>query len=177
MKIQCDKCGENISPDIDVKFDKLQVGYVVCPKCHKENKRYISETDLLLYLGLSELFYLILSIITTIVIDKVSTIYISIGIVVVMFAIAWIVQKQIDRFVYEKAYFKEELKYTNMKEDEKTIGRSLVWQSMLFLALVITFVTTTEAKWFFLTVSILAIVLTFVKFYLSLRNEKNSNKK
>ena len=176
MKILCDKCGEDISADIDVKFDKLQVGCVICPKCHKENKRYISETDLLLYLGLSELFYLLLSIITTIVINRISTIYISFGIVIVMFVIAWIVQKQIDRFVYEKAYFKQELKYTNMKEDEKTIGRSLVWQSMLFLALVITFVTTTEAKWFFLTVSILAVALTFVKFYLSLRNEKNNKK-
>ena len=74
MKVYCDKCNEEISSDIDVKFDKLQIGYFVCPKCHKENKRYISETDLLLYLGLSELFYLILSIITTIIINKIGKI-------------------------------------------------------------------------------------------------------
>ena len=174
MKIYCDKCHEVISPDVDVKFDKLQVGHMVCPKCHKENKRYISETDLLLYLGISELFYLILSIITSFLFDKLRLSIASVIILFAMFVIAWIVQKQIDRLIYEKAYFKEDMKNIERVEDKDAISRSLVWQSMLYLALAITYITSTEAKWFFLVVSILAILLTFVKFYLSLKKERNT---
>ena len=172
MKIYCDKCNKIISPDIDVKFDKLQVGHIVCPKCHKENKRYISETDLLLYLGLSETFYLILSIITTIIMNKIKVFYLSIILILIVFIIAWIVQKQIDRYVYVNAYFKKELMNIDMKETMDSTSKSLIWQSMLFLALVITYVTTTEGKWFFLAASILSIILTFVKFCLSLKAER-----
>lgn len=173
MKIYCDKCHEDISSDVDVIFDKLQVGHFICPKCHKENRRYVSETDLLLYLGLSELFYLIISIITKLLMDKFKLSYITIIGIAVILVGGFIVQKQIDRYVYEKAYFKESKKYKERKEDKDQISRSLVWQSMLFLALTITYITVEEANIFFLIVSIAANILTFIKFYLSLKNELN----
>ena len=175
MKIYCDKCGENISPDIDVNFDKMYVGHIICPKCHKENKRYISETDLLLYLGLSETFYLFLSIITMFIFRGYKQLYIMIPLLLVIFILAFIGQKQIDRLVYIKAYLKQDIKDKELIEDKDKISRSLIWQSMLFLALAITFVTSEEFSIFFLIVSVLAIILTFVKFYLSLRKEKSTN--
>ena len=171
MKIYCDKCHEDVSSDVDVVFDKLQVGHFICPKCHKENRRYVSETDLLLYLGLSELFYLFISIITKIVMDKFKLSYVTAIAVIAILVIGFIVQKQIDRYVYENAYFKKDRKYKEREEDKDQISRSLVWQSMLFLALTISYITLEEVNVFFLLVSVAAIILTFVKFYLSLKNE------
>lgn len=171
MKIYCDKCHEDVSSDVDVVFDKLQVGHFICPKCHKENRRYVSETDLLLYLGLSELFYLFISIITKIVMDKFRLSYVTAIAVIAILVIGFIVQKQIDRYVYENAYFKKDRKYKEREEDKDQISRSLVWQSMLFLALTISYITLEEVNVFFLLVSVAAIILTFVKFYLSLKNE------
>lgn len=174
MKIYCDKCHENISSDIDVIFDKLEVGRFVCPKCHKENKRYISETDLLLYLGISELFYLIISIITKILMDKYRLSYITIIGILFILVIGIIIQKQIDRYIYEKAYFKESIKYKEQQENKQQISKSLVWQSMLFLALTIAYITIEETSIFFLIINIAANILTFIKYYLSLRNELNN---
>ena len=171
MKIYCDKCHEDVSSDVDIVFDKLQVGHFICPKCHKENRRYVSETDLLLYLGLSELFYLFISIITKIVMDKFRLSYVTAIAVIAILVIGFIVQKQIDRYVYENAYFKKDRKYKEREEDKDQISRSLVWQSMLFLALTISYITLEEVNVFFLLVSVAAIILTFVKFYLSLKNE------
>ena len=171
MKIYCDKCHEDVSSDVDVVFDKLQVGHFICPKCHKENRRYVSETDLLLYLGLSELFYLFISIITKIVMDKFRLSYVTAIAIIAILVIGFIVQKQIDRYVYENAYFKKDRKYKEREEDKDQISRSLVWQSMLFLALTISYITLEEVNVFFLLVSVAAIILTFVKFYLSLKNE------
>ena len=171
MKIFCDKCHEDVSSDVDVVFDKLKVGHFICPKCHKENRRYVSETDLLLYLGLSELFYLFISIITKIVMDKFRLSYVTAIAVIAILVIGFIVQKQIDRYVYENAYFKKDRKYKEREEDKDQISRSLVWQSMLFLALTISYITLEEVNVFFLLVSVAAIILTFVKFYLSLKNE------
>lgn len=171
MKIYCDKCHEDVSSDVDVVFDKLQVGHFICPKCHKENRRYVSETDLLLYLGLSELFYLFISIITKIVMDKFRLSYVTAIAVIAILVIGFIVQKQINRYVYENAYFKKDRKYKEREEDRDQISRSLVWQSMLFLALTISYITLEEVNVFFLLVSVAAIILTFVKFYLSLKNE------
>lgn len=172
-KIYCDKCGEDISADIDVKFDKMLVGHVVCPKCHKENKRYISETDLLLYLGISESFYLIISIITKYVFNLVKPIWLLIVLLLAIFIAAFMIQKIIDRIVYEKAYMKQETKDKEFDDNKDQISRSLIWQSMLFLALAITYVTGTEFSIFFLLISIAAIVLTFIKFYLSAKKEKS----
>ena len=172
-KIYCDKCGEDISADIDVMFDKMYVGKVVCPKCHKENKRYISETDLLLYLGLSESFYLLVSILTKYIFSLVKTIWLLIIILLAVFVAAFFIQKLIDRIVYDKAYLKQETKYKEFDDNRDQISRSLIWQSMLFLALAITYVTGTEFSIFFLLVSIAAIAFTFIKFYLSAKKEKS----
>ena len=83
------------------------------------------------------------------------------------------IQKLIDRIVYDKAYLKQETKYKEFDDNRDQISRSLIWQSMLFLALAITYVTGTEFSIFFLLVSIAAIAFTFIKFYLSAKKEKS----
>ena len=47
MKVNCEFCGKNINKHIVQNITKNEIGRIQCPHCHKENKRYISEFDLL----------------------------------------------------------------------------------------------------------------------------------
>lgn len=167
MKIYCDKCKKEFTQAIDTQFDKYKLGHPICSECHKEQKKYIGESELLLYLGFNELFYLILTGITKLLLDKFMVSVITIVSALAMFIIGYIGLKTTDRKIYEN------IEFSNKKidtEEEIKISKSLNWQSILFFVLAISFATLDEANLFFFIVSVMAIILTFVKYYLSKKN-------
>ena len=174
MKIYCDKCHEDITAECNKNIENYKVGKVICPKCHYEQKRYISEADILLFFGLSEVSYIIFSLLSVLIFSKMGVNIYSILISISLLVLSYFISKQFSSGIYEKAYFKQDLKYKTFDEDEKAIQRNLNWQFLLFFAITITFITMDEGKIFFGIAMPLAAALSFLKFYLQLQNERKA---
>ncbi|MBQ6493990.1 MAG: hypothetical protein IJI92_09035 [Erysipelotrichaceae bacterium] len=174
MKIYCEKCHEDISSECNRNIENYTVGRVVCPKCHYEQKRYISEADILLFFAVSETIYIIMSLITMFLFDKLGISVASIGIILAMVVASYFASKALSSAIYEKAYFKERVKYKEFEEDKKAIQRNISWQFLLFFAVTISFLTLDEGKVFFAIAMPVAAILSFIKFYFQVRYENNS---
>ena len=174
MKIYCEKCHEDISSECNRNIENYTVGRVVCPKCHYEQKRYISEADILLFFAVSETIYIIMSLIMMFLFDKLGISFVSIGIILVMVVASYFASKTLSSAIYEKAYFKEKVKYKEFEEDRKAIQRNISWQFLLFFAVTISFLTLDEGKTFFGIAMPIAAILSFIKFYFQVRYENNS---
>ena len=173
MKVYCEKCHEDISIVCSRQIDSYLTGRAICPKCHQEQKRYISEADILLYFGVSEAFYVLLSFIMVSVFARYGLTYVSIAMLMALFLLSWIASRWLSIAIYQKAFFKKDLKNTVFQEDQKAIQRNISWQFMMFFAIVITYLTIDEGKVFFAIAMPLAVLMTFLKFFLQIRNEKN----
>ena len=172
MKIYCEHCHEDISLECNKEIENYHVGRVICPKCHHEQKRYISEADLLLYFSLSEVFYIILSFATIFVFNHLGIHIYTILILFALFVASYIISKEFSSRIYENAYFKAEWKNKVFEEDQQAIQRNLSWQFLMFFAIAITFVTLDEGKIFFGLAMPIATLLSFIKLYYQLKYEK-----
>ncbi|MBQ1508028.1 MAG: hypothetical protein IIZ47_01270, partial [Erysipelotrichaceae bacterium] len=92
----------------------------------------------------------------------------------VLLVISYFASKALSEGIYLKAWFKEEVKNKVFEEDVKAIQRNITWQFILFFAITITFLTVNEGRLFFGLAMPFAAVMTFVKFFLQVRNEKNA---
>ncbi|MDO4500988.1 MAG: hypothetical protein Q4B60_06935 [Erysipelotrichaceae bacterium] len=176
MRIKCEKCGEDITIKVDTQLEQFKVGRIQCEKCQKISSRYISESDVLLYLVLSEFFYLFLSLVTAMVFYIFGMNWFLIPVFILLFLLGYYVQKTFSRTIWEKAPFKQEIANHSFKEDQMRIAKSTNWQFILFFALAITAITGTTYQLFFFLVSIFAILINILKFFLCLRNEKEDAK-
>lgn len=176
MKIYCEKCHEDISADCDILFEKSTVGNVQCPKCKKVQSRYVSEGDLLLYFAVSETFYIILSLITLLVLEKLGISVISIVLVLAMLVLAYFFLKTASRSIYAKAYNKKELMNVKFKEDGAAIKKSLNIQYLLFMVIAFTCFTTDSFQIFYIIIMALANIFTYIKYFLQLKKERNAKK-
>ncbi|MBR4469896.1 MAG: hypothetical protein IKS54_01085 [Erysipelotrichaceae bacterium] len=172
MKIYCDKCGEDISSQCNRAIENYNVGRIVCGKCHHEQKRYISEADLLLYFGISEVMYILLSLLSVFIFKRFGISIPTIIILFALFILSYFISKEVSSSIYQKAYFKNEIRNKNFEEDEKAIQRNMSWQFMLFFAITITYITMDEGKLFFGIAMPLAALFTFIKLFLQLKYEK-----
>ncbi len=173
MKIYCEKCHEDISDICNSSIENYRVGRIVCPRCGQQQKRYISEADILLFFGISEVFYILLSLVSVFVFRQFDLSIISAIILLFLLAGAYFVSKKLSSSIYEKAFFKSEIKNKTFEEDAAAIQKSISWQFMLFFAITITYITTDEGKLFFGLAMPLCAILTFIKLYFQLRYEKN----
>lgn len=174
MKIYCEKCHQEITGECNRNIENYTVGRVICPHCHYEQKRYISEADLLLYFGVCEVAYILMSLLMEFLFKKVGISFETILILITVIVASFIGSKALSSAIYEKAFFKSEIKNKVFKEDKTAVQRNISWQFMLFFAITISYITIDEGKLFFLIAMPIAAILTFVKFFLQLRNEKNS---
>ena len=176
MKIYCEHCGQDITVVTEKMIDNYKVGYVQCPHCKKMQKRYVSEADLLLYFGLSEVFYLLMSVIAMLVLNFAKTIWLMIVLILPLLVIGYFVQRYLIQAVYVNAYFKKDFKNVSFNENQEEIKRTISWQYLLFFAIAITFVTMEDMRLYFGIMSIAAVILTFIKFKLCLNREKSQIK-
>ena len=176
MKIYCDKCGEIINSPVNTAFENNRVGFIECPKCRTKQKRYISEADLLLYFGLSEILYLIVSIITMIMFGYVGVTMKTGAFIFVVLIIAFFGLKAISNNIYVKGYFKKKTMYTDLQEDAKAISGNLSRQLIFFFVIAITFITSPDNRIFFGILLGVAIVLNFIKLKFALEAEAEKAK-
>lgn len=173
MKISCENCQKDINAQIQRKFEQFEVGYVTCKECNKNQARYISESDILLYFGISELLYLFLSVVTLLSFYYIGISLYLIPVFLIFLIIGYIIQKRISIYIYVNAPFKKDYMYKSFKEDKQQIQRSTNWQFILFFALAITAVTGTSFQLFFLVISLIAIMITFIKFFACIKKERS----
>ena len=172
MKIYCDKCHEDISEICIRNIENYVVGKTVCPKCRHEQKRYISEEDIQLYFGILEASYLILTVLSVVIFSRFSISILSVLLLFLLLLLSWAGSRFLASSIYRKGFFKKELMYKQFDEDQKSIQKNISWQFMMFFAIVISYLTLEEGKIFFTIAMPLAVALTFVKFFLQIRNER-----
>ena len=172
MVIKCEKCGEDLTVSCCNRFEKNIVGKIQCPHCQKIQKRYISEADLLLYYGVSETYYVVLSYVTMKALDHFGIKwFVAIGFGALLIG-SYFVFKKLAEAIYINGYGKKDSMNVTQDEDKDYIQRNLTWQSLLFYAIAITYFTGTQFSNFFLFALILANALTYLKYYLAKRREK-----
>ena len=161
-----DECNRSI--------ENYHIGRIVCPHCHHEQKRYISEADILLFFGVSEAAYVALSFLAAFLFRKWGISWLTGAILLLFLVAAYFGSKCLSTGIYNNAYFKSELKNKVFEEDSQAIQKNISWQFMLFFAITFSYLTLEEGKLFFGIAMPLCVILTFLKFFLQIRNEKRS---
>ena len=180
MKIICDKCNKDITSIVYQEIEKNTPKYIICPHCHKEQKRYLSSVDYQIYLIFVEIGFFLLSFLTTLLMDVIGFNLVFGAIFIVILVLAIYITNLFKFKLYTNSFFKKETMYIKIDEDEKAVARSIRWQFILFFALVITFVTEMSNSlifWSFAGLSLLAIVLSTFKTALMLKKEKQTYSK
>ena len=141
MKVSCCHCGKDIGSAVQKQMALYEVGKVVCPHCHKQNKRYVSEMDLhIAIMGNMVIYGIVLSLmcfmtmgfytgkgqlLTSILMTIVSLVVVIVGI------------SNWSLFVYDKAYMKQAWSNYTMQEDGYDVTRSVKRNFYGFITLVV----------------------------------------
>lgn len=135
MKIYCEKCNNEISKDIDYSLEKYEIGQVVCEKCNHIQSRYISETDVQLYAGITETLYTILTAIGALLYVYMGMKLWLILIYIVILAGAVVIVKNTSRYIYKNAPGKKNTANKVFSEDGEKIRKSISTQFTIFFIL------------------------------------------
>ena len=104
MKVNCESCGKPITAQVNSLFEQFEPGRVVCPHCHHQQKRYISEADLLIYFCFSAVLYSIVLVLIFFLLNWKMQAWILI-LAVGLFVAAYFAMKYGSAMLYERAYF------------------------------------------------------------------------
>lgn len=135
MKIYCERCHNDISKDVDFALEKYEVGRIKCEKCGYIQNRYISETDLQLYAGVSELLYTILTAIAVLLYQYMGMKLWLIPLFILLLVGAFFFVKNASRFIYQKAPGKKKTANKQFKEDAVKVKKSINTQYTIFFLL------------------------------------------
>ena len=113
MKITCSTCNKEISTTVDKTIENFEPGRLICPHCHYQQKRYISEADLLMYFGIASIFYCLLISLFMLIYEILGFNIYSILIIVGLFIFSYFILKQITRFIYKNAPYKSICSYNS----------------------------------------------------------------
>ena len=172
MKVRCEKCGKIISKEVDRSFEEFSCGRVVCPHCKARQKRYISETDLLVYFGLAATLYFLMITLVFLMFNYIAIDVVTIGIIFALLVANYFFFKWIARYVYAVAPFKQNLKNYALDEDKEAVSKRIRWQFFAFIVVSLMLVgqPNLAGPYFFLLGAFIVIVL--IKIKLSINNEK-----
>ena len=156
MEIKCEKCNEDLLSLIDRQFMSYTVGKIVCPKCQKKQARYISESDLTLFLIASEVLYLILCSITVALYymgnqSKWLTLLLLPLLIIYIFTL-----KIVARKIYLNSYNKKEYYDIDLNDDPKKVKKGINFRMLIFYCVSTTFLSIGSLQ----TYSILFIILS-----------------
>ena len=172
MKVRCEKCGKLINNEVDRAFEEFNCGRVVCPDCKARQKRYLSETDLLVYFGMAATLYFIMITIVFMMFNFVAIDVTTVAVIAGLLVANYFLFKWIARFVYTKAPFKEKYKNYALDEDKEAVSKRTRWQFFAFIVVSLMLVgqPNLAGPYFFLLIAFIIIIL--IKIKLSINNEK-----
>jgi len=172
MEIKCIKCSEDLSVYADKKIMEFYVGYITCPKCGKKQARYISESDLLCYLLLSEVSYLILCAITLLIYNLLNQSLFALLILVPLLLVNLYIQKILGRTIYTKGFGKKDFMEFEFKENPELVKKSINYRVIIFFTVSVALLTLNINNLYTLLFIGLSVAETFLRYLKSLNNER-----
>lgn len=176
MRIKCEKCGKDISIYVDQSFEQFTIGRIVCPNCNKKQGRWLTHFDLMMYLGISCLFYIAVAYIFMNAMNILGLKWYVVVAILILYIILYIILKTIDRSIYQKAPFKNSWMNKEIYEDASKVKKTMRFEFTAYLVIVIMIGTGNYSPWLFALLSLLFGVMIFIKSYFLLKNEKTSTK-
>lgn len=177
MKIYCQHCYNDISKDVDYGLEKYEVGQVKCIKCGYLQNRYISETDLQLYAGASEILYVILTGIAVILYENMGTNLWLIAFFILLLIGAFFLVKNISRYIYINSPGKKKTANKVFKEDGNKIKKSISTQFTVFFLLSFGALMLNEYRIECLGGMAIIAISSLAKYYVCTTNEKSEDLK
>ena len=171
MKVNCENCKKPITSQVNALFEQFEPGSVVCPHCHHQQKRYVSEADLLIYFCFSAVLYSAVLVLIFFLLNWKMQAWVLI-LAVILFVITYIAMKYGSAQLYEKAYFKADIKNKVIQEEANTVRKRLKTQFILFMLVAFMFGTQHEFVPFFFILIFAFLLLTIIKVRLAIRNER-----
>ena len=183
MKVNCEYCGKSINKLVMQNITKNEVGRIQCPHCHKENKRYISEFDLLYCFLLNAIVYgltiILFHFVTTsdLGINNQSFFILYFCTIVVVLGICYYFTKRTNLTQYALPALKKEWKTQKIEEEAEQVSSRMNFNLTIFI--VVAIVVGMQPEWFymFLMMYIAFILITAIKVYLLYKNEHDFTQK
>lgn len=172
MKCYCDKCHADISKDVDFAIEKFEIGKVQCEKCGYIQNRYISETDIQLYAGASELLYTVLTGIGAYFYVNMNKRLWLIPIYILILAGAFFLVKYISRYIYNNAPGKKKTANKVFSEDATKVRKSINTQFTIFFILAFCALMWDGYRIECLGGMLIIAISSLAKYYISTTNEK-----
>lgn len=173
MKVECIHCHLDLSKKIQANFEQFECGKVICPHCKKEQKRYISEADLLIYFGFSAVLYCLLLSLVFLVFNLGQISVVTLVLIAILFVIGYFLMKQLINQIYLKAFFKKDLQFKVIEEDAQVVKKRLKWQFMMFMLIALMMSTQPDLIFPFLFMIVAFIIIVMIKVTLSIKKERN----
>ena len=179
MKVNCEFCGKNINKPVVQNITKNEIGRIQCPHCHKENKRYISEFDLLYCFLVNATVYGL----TVVLFNSVTNtnfglpnqyfFFLYFGMIAVTITIIYLFTKRTNLRQYAQPVFKKEWMNQKIDEDAEEVGKRMNFNLTIFI--VVAIVVGMQPEWFylFLMMYIAFILITAIKVNLLYKNERD----
>ncbi|MDO5440166.1 MAG: hypothetical protein Q4F12_01370 [Erysipelotrichaceae bacterium] len=174
MKIYCDKCHEDISKDVDFALEKYEIGKIKCEKCGYIQNRYISETDLQLYAGASELLYVLLTGIAALLYEYMGNRLWLIPLFILLLAGAFFLVKYISRYIYKNAPGKKKTANKIFNEDANRVKKSIQTQFTIFFILAFGALMWDTYRIECLGGMLIIAISSLAKYYVCTSNEKTT---
>lgn len=172
MKIYCEKCNNDISKDVDYSLEKYETGQVICEKCNHIQSRYISETDVQLYAGVTETIYTILTAIGAVLYVHMGMRIWLLPLYIALLAGAVFLIKYISRYIYKNAPGKKKTANKAFSEDGAKIKKSLSTQFTIFFILAFGALVWDAYRIECLGGMAIISISSLAKFYICTTNEK-----
>lgn len=175
MKVTCVYCDHDLSKLVGPRFDQYEVGKIICPQCHKENKRYISEYDLMLHFISSIIIYsgcLMLIIGTLLYMSPFIPIYVLIPIILIILVLGFFGIKLSSKYLYLHSYKKNTWMNWNMNDDAKEVSKRMKYQFIMFMLVSFVVGTQKELLLFYAVLILAFVALTIVKAYMCYKRER-----
>ena len=180
MKVNCEYCQQNMKTKVREPMDKFHIGRVICPNCNKENKRYISEFDLLLYFVVSSIFYFVAVYLAFYILDNIFFDNVLLGMVLftLLLVVGYFYTDNVAKFIYFRAPYKSEWRnHVFKKEEQLPIARRLNFQFIILIVVSFAIGTQDDKVYLYSLAMVALIVFNAIKAYLQLKNERNEARK
>ena len=171
MKINCEHCDKDLRVSVSKSLEQFEVGKVICPHCNKENKRYLSESDMLLYFTCMIVIYCTALILTFNLMNYVGW-QISTIIIIATLFIAYYLSKVVVEKIYIEGIFKKDYKNYVFNEDVQATKKGLKRQYILFILVALMLGTQPQLLTYAIILLGAFFVLMVIKCYLCIKNER-----
>lgn len=174
MKVNCEHCKKDMTSTVFQTITKNDIGRVVCPHCKKENKRYISELDLMYVFFLNSIIYgLVIMAFTfaTVLATQESYEMVFWVSIVITLGCCYFFSKWNSTRQYVVGMLKHTWKNKVFDENSEEVGRRMNFNLVIFIFIAIVLGTDAEMFYLFLFMYLAFILITAIKVHLLYKNE------